>query len=144
MKLSVRPSIVLVGLALLPAVAIATGFGSDNPPSRIPVPARNFAATVEDHGGVVVEVERVTWNGEIFFYGTIGAAQVTVPFESVRSAAFKPSAAAGKREAIFTLRSGETVQIRVDDDTPCYGRTRFGNYAIEADQIRSIRFEESP
>jgi hypothetical protein len=131
----------LLGFALIaPALALATGFGSDNPPSRIPIPAKDFSARVEDHGGTVVSVDRVTWNGEVFLYGTIGAAQVTVPFDRITRVAILPHAEAGKRTAKVTMTDGEIVEIAVNDDTPCYGRTRFGNYAIEAEDIRFVTF----
>lgn len=134
----------LVCLSGLPALAVATGFGGDDPPSRIPIPAKDFSATVEDHGGVVVEVDRVTWNGEVFLYGNLGAAQVTVPFGDIRTVEILPSETVGKRSAKITMRSGDVLTIQVNDDTPCYGRTRFGNYAIEAEKIRLVTFPETP
>lgn len=132
--------LVLAGALAAPAIAVATGFGGDNPPSRIPVPARDFSASVEDHGGVVVDVDRVTWNGEVFLYGTIGAAQVTVPFEKIRSIAFTPGTEKDKRTATVTPTEGAPITLQVNEDTPCYGRTRFGNYSIEAEQIRYVTF----
>lgn len=133
--------LVALGLLTLPAMAVATGFGSDNPPSRIPIPAKDFSATVEDHGGVVVKVDRVTWNGEVFLYGTIGAAQVTVPFGTIRRVELLASAVKGKRTAKIEMRDGQRVEIQVNDDTPCYGRTKFGNYSIEAESIRFVTFD---
>lgn len=134
----------LAFLGLAPALAVATGFGGDNPPSRIPIPAKDYSAKVEDQGGVVVEVDRVTWNGEVFLYGNVGAAQVTVPFDGIRTVEILPSTVQGKRKARVSLRTGESVEIQVNDDTPCYGRTKFGNYSIEAEEIRFVTFEERP
>ena len=135
-------------LLLIPAalavagVALATGFGGDNPPSRIPIPARDFSATVEDHGGVQVTVDRVSWKGEIFLYGTLGAAQITLPFDKIATVRFEKKDEE-TRVAVATTTDGDTVRIDVDEDTPCYGATKYGNYAIEAEDIRSITFHHS-
>lgn len=136
---------VAVVLALVAVdVAHATGFGGDNPPSRIPIPAREFKARVEDHGGTVVEVDRVTYNGEVFLYGKLGLAQVTLPFESLARVEFTRADDPKKRLATATTIDGNTLTITVEYDTPCYGRTRFGNYAIDAEHLRRIEFLHSP
>ncbi len=123
--------------AAVPA-ALATGFGSDNPPARIPVPAKVFQATIEDRGGTQLTVTRASWNGEIFLYGNFGAAQVTIPFDSIRDAVFEDGAAEGKRTAVVTSNDGQTLKIVVDDDILCYGKTEFGNYQIEVRDLRRI------
>lgn len=135
--------LVLVAL-LVPAVVQATGFGGDNPPSRIPVPAREFSARVEDHGGVAVDVDRVSYNGEVFLYGTLGLAQVTLPFESLARVDFTPSDDADKRTATAHTVDGRSLTITVEHDTPCYGRTKFGNYSIEVEDLRRIEFRHAP
>lgn len=131
-------------LALLlggPLVAWATGFGSDAPPSRIPIPARDFSATVEDHGGTQMQVDRVSYNGEVFLYGQIGAAQVTVPFEKITMVTFAPHDTKDKRAATATTKDGQQITVLVDDDTLCYGKTKFGNYSIEVKDLRRIQFK---
>lgn len=139
-----RPVVAVLLLACaLPVVAQATGFGGDNPPSRIPVPAREFSARVEDQGGVVTGVDRVSYNGEVFLYGTLGLAQVTLPFESLARVEFAPDPDPDKRQATATTVDGRSLTITVDHDTLCYGRTTFGNYAIEVEDLRRIEFLHS-
>jgi len=136
-----RRALTLLAFALvLPAVVYATGFGGDSPPSRIPIPARDFSAQVEDHGGVTVDVERVSYNGEVFLYGTLGMAQVTLPFESLARVEFSKDADPDKRQATATTVDGRTLTIIVDHDVLCYGKTKFGNYAIEVEDLRRIAF----
>lgn len=120
--------------------ALATGFGSDAPPSRIPIPARDYKVTVEDHGGTVLEVDRVTFNGEVFLYGSIGAAQVTVPFDKILRVEFVADPKDDHRKATAWTKDGQSISMLVDDDLPCYGRTKFGNYSIEVEDIRRITF----
>ena len=127
----------VAGILAVPA-AFATGFGGDSPPARIPVPAKVFRATVEDRGGTQLEVTRISYNGEIFLYGNFGAAQVTVPFDSIREAVFEDGGGEGKRIAAITSTDGQTLRITVDDDLLCYGKTEFGNYQIEVRDLRRI------
>lgn len=132
----------LLGVVLVvPVVAWATGFGGDAPPSRIPIPARDFSATVEDHGGTVVEVDRASYNGEVFLYGKIGAAQVTIPFEKIKTITFAPHEDKDTRAATATTLDGQVITVLVDDDLLCYGRTSYGNYSIEVKDLRRIQFK---
>ena len=124
--------------ALTPFPASANGFGSDNPPARIPVPAKVFSAVVEDRGGTQLAVTRISYSGEVFLYGTFGAAQVTVPFDSIRDAVFEDGGGEGKRIAVITSTTGQTMRITVKDDVLCYGKTEFGNYQIEVRDLRRI------
>ena len=83
-------------------------------------------------------MSRVSWNGEVFVYGVLGLAQVTVPFESIRDATFEDGAEEGERTAVITTRDGQVVKLTVDDDLMCYGRTEFGNYQLEVRDLRRI------
>ena len=127
-----------IGLAAAVPAALATGFGGDSPPARIPVPAKVFQATMEDRGGTELTVTRASYNGEIFLYGNFGAAQVTIPFDSIREAVFEDGGGDGKRTAVVTSNDGQTLKIVVDDDILCYGKTEFGNYQIEVRDLRRI------
>ena len=125
-------------LLLLPVVGWATGFGGDNPPARIPIPSQDFKATVVDHGGISFDVDRASYNGEVFFYGKMGAAQITLPFKNVRSVTFTKGSEPETRTATARTKDGEEMTFTVADDVPCYGKTKVGNYSIETADIRSI------
>lgn len=133
-----RLLVLFFALALVPSAAVASGFGGDGPPSRIPVPARVFRAVVEDMSGTRVEVTRVTWNGEVFLYGNVGDAQVTVPFEKIAEIRIEPTEKDGHKVAFARLTDGTTVRMIVEDDLLCYGATTYGNYQITVDHIRRI------
>lgn len=130
-----------VGLGLLTAPSFATGVFGGDAPSRIPTPARSFAATFEDVGGTAVEVSsQATFNGEVFLYGRFGAGQVTVPFERIREVRIEKASDPLKRMAVVTLVDGsDPVRVELEDDTAWYGRTRFGNYKIEVRDLRAVR-----
>ncbi|MFK7928997.1 MAG: hypothetical protein AB8H79_12465 [Myxococcota bacterium] len=127
------------GSAVIASSAWANGvFGSDAP-SRIPVPARTFSATFEDVGGTQVKASRVTLNGEVFVYGKLGSAQVTVPFERIKDVRIEKATNPLKRVAVVTLTDDTTpVRIEVDDDTAWFGKARFGNYKLEMRDLRVV------
>ncbi len=136
-------------LVLLLAVAVssagvswASGFGgSDAPPARIPVPARDFRATVEDQSGVRIVVSQISFDGEVFLFGRIGEGQATVPFEKIKDARFEPAPTAEHRIAFVTLTDGSTTRLQVAHDVPTYGKTSFGTYSIPVDKLRKIEFQ---
>ena len=136
-----RVGAVLVGLLMGgPALGAGLGFGGDVPPARIPIPARDFSAVVEDQTGVTVDVTQVSYNGEVYLYGLYGAGQVTIPFEKIREIRFEPSNEKGKRVAFATLRDASSVRVVIDDDVPAYGKTAFGTYQITVDRVRRMTF----
>lgn len=134
---------VVVGLgaaAVWTVPVLANGVFGGDAPSRIPVPARVFSATFEDVGGTEVKASRVTFNGEVFVYGKLGAGQVTVPFERIREVRIEKATDPLKRTAVITLLDDtEPVKIELDDDTPWYGKARFGNYKLESRDVRVVR-----
>jgi hypothetical protein len=124
-------------LLLSAAPALAGLFGNDAP-ARIPVPAREFRLRVEDSGGTVLEVGQGTFDGEVFVYGTVGLAQVTVPFERLARLEVLPGPDEDHALARVSTREGEVVTLTVESDTPVWGRATFGNYRIEIGQVRSL------
>ncbi len=139
---------VLIGSVVLMTVggatALAGGITGTDAPARVPVPAAEFTATISDSAGVDVTLTRVTYNGEVFFYGSLGAGMVTVPFRNVDTVRFEPSQSQGKVVLFATLKDGHTARILVEDDLLLYGVAPFGNYSIESKDLRSIRMTATP
>lgn len=131
---------IFIGLSSLGAVPVfASGFMGGDAPSRIPVPARVFSASFEDVGGVAVTGTRVTFDGEVFVHGRLGAAQITVPFERVSEVRFESASDKGRRTAVvYVTGEEEPVRIDIKDDTPWFARARFGNYKIESRDLRVV------
>ena len=123
-------------LLFLSSPASAGLFGADAP-ARIPIPARVFRVEVEDIGGVVLVVDRATFDGEVFVYGTIGRAQVTVPFDAFTSLEVRPGPDEDHRTVVIS-GAREPVEVVVEADRPFYGRTGFGNYKIEIGVVRRL------
>ena len=133
----VRTTLLLSVLLLAPS-AVAGLFGGNDAPGRIPVPARDFEAVIEDRGGVRTSLQRVSFDGEVYLFGKLGAAQVTVPFEEIDVVRFEPTDDPDEVTAAVTTVAGEAVRIRVEADRPVFGRTHFGNFRIEASDIRQL------
>lgn len=125
-------------LALGGVTAWAGGVIGSDAPGRVPVPADEFTATIHDNAGVEITINRVTFNGEVFFYGVLGEAQVTIPFSKVASVRIEPSDSQNQVVLFATLKDGQSARILVDDDQPIYGVAPFGNYSIEVQKVRSL------
>ncbi len=93
---------------------------------------------IEDRSGVVVDVERASFDGEIYLFGTVGLAQVTVPFDTLRRLDVAPGADEDHVVGRILTRLGETQEVVLESDRPLFGRTTFGNYRIEIGQVRSL------
>jgi hypothetical protein len=131
---------VLAAVLVLGPAALAGGIMGGDAPSRIPIPARDFTATVEDTAGTQVTVERVTYNGEVFLYGNLGEAQVTIPFERIAEVRVEPHPDKDKVSVMARLKDADPVTIVAEHDLPCYGATPFGNYRIDLEKVRRITF----
>lgn len=131
---------VAAGLLLVGPVFAAGFGGSSAPPARIPAPAHDYAATVEDQSGTSVDVTQISYNGEVYVYGLVGLGQQTIPFENIKEIRIEPSTETGKRVAFVTTRDGKSVSLVVDADIPAYGKTTFGTYSITVEKIRRIAF----
>lgn len=75
----VRRSTLVALVLTVPVVAWGMGFGGGDAPTRIPVPAEDFSATVEDLSGTTVEVTDLTFDGEVHVAGRMGEGTVAVP-----------------------------------------------------------------
>lgn len=139
-----RRAMALMLAVVAGGAAYAMGVGGSDAPTRIPVPAEDFSAVVEDRSGTVVEVRRATFDGEVFLFGTLGEGKVSVPFERIREVRFEPSTDEGHLVAFAVLEEGAPVRLIVEDDVPCYGETSFGLYRIEVEHIRRIQLSRTP
>ena len=140
MKARSWTAIVLAAGLLATAPVLANGVMGSDAPSRIPVPARDFSAKVEDVGGTAVDLTRFTFNGEVFIYGKFGAGQVTVPFENIAEARVEKAKDPLKRVIVVQAKDKSSVRVEVEDDTPFFGKTNFGNYKILVRDLRVVRF----
>jgi hypothetical protein len=139
-----RRSTLVTLLLTVPVVAWGTGFGGGDTPSRIPVAAKPYGATIEDLGGVMVEVTNLTFDGEVTLGGRVGEGLVAIPFSKIAEVRIEPSSDEDVRIAFVKLLDGSSVSVRIDHDLPCFGATNYGNYKIEVRGIRRVQFNHPP
>ena len=135
---------VLAALILMPslgkqAFALSGGGGEET----IPIPSKDFSVVVEDAKNVQTVARKVTWNGKIFIEARRGSSEVTIPFEKTQSIHLTP----GKPDrdnfipATIKLKNGETVEVKIDSRSKCYGETDFGTFKIYARDLVSVTFQ---
>lgn len=134
-----RTGWIVLGLVASASVAYASGFGGESPPSRIPIPAHEFRAEIEDYGHTKVALTSVTFAGEVFLYGYVGDGQVAVPFEKIKEVRFS-ALNDDRRKADITLVDGSTQTIAVTHDLLWYGHATFGNYQITVEKCARVVF----
>ncbi|MBI5598750.1 MAG: hypothetical protein HY890_03320 [Deltaproteobacteria bacterium] len=114
--------------------------GSDD--INLPVPDKNFTATVVDTEGIATKCNGVSWeNGKTFFRVKRGKALVTIPFEKIKKAVFASPAGSGQVDIEIVLKSGDVLTVSVNDDVSFFGRADYGKYAISLKNIKEIMFE---
>lgn len=114
------------------------GAGSGNITSNIPIPDKNFSATIVDSEDVTTKVSRITFDGKTYLAGIRGNTVVTIPFEKIDSIKVEKSEGNKKVKAIVTLKGDGTLNMTVEGKTPCYGSADFGNVRIEFKDIKIL------
>lgn len=114
------------------------GTGKGNVSYKIPVPDKNFSATIIDSEGVSTKVSQITFDGRTYLAGYRGNSTVTIPFEKIASVQVGKSDENYKVSASIVLKAGSTLNIMVDGRLPCYGSAEFGNVQIEFKDIKKV------
>ncbi|HBO84403.1 MAG: hypothetical protein A2073_07765 [Deltaproteobacteria bacterium GWC2_42_11] len=130
----------LLYLFVITIWVILTGMGQ-SPQNEVPKPEIRFNATITDDQGISTKLQEISWEGKVYLMGTRGRGTVSIPFEKVKRVVFLGEARGGKKDAQVTLRNGEVVAITFDDENRFYGTTSFGNYRIQARNVKEILFE---
>ncbi|MEK6726859.1 MAG: hypothetical protein AABY54_09995 [Deltaproteobacteria bacterium] len=130
----------LVLLSTIFAIPLLMGMGMNggNVKHNIPVPDKNFTATIVDSQGVTTKVTQITFDGKTYLTGHKGNTTVTVPFDKISSVQVGKLAEDKKASAFITLKAGGTLNITVEGNLPCYGSADFGNVQVEFKDIRKV------
>lgn len=119
------------------------GTGSGNITHRIPIPDKNFSATITDSEGVSTRVSQISFDGRAYLTASRGSSTVTIPFEKIASVQIGKTEENKKVSASITLKNGGTLNIMVEGAMPCYGVADFGNVKIEFRDIRKVEIHEA-
>lgn len=108
------------------------------PLDRVPTPEKNISAAVIDRGGMQSTLQSFSFEGKIFLAGKHGRASVAIPFEKI--AEIEVQGQEGSETIVrVLLRDQKTVQIKMDKRSKFFGKTDYGTYQIEAQDLKTIR-----
>lgn len=129
----------LVLLAMLALLLMAMG-GKGSGFERAPRVEKNFAVVVTDTSDNKIEGDKFSWEGRIHLDGSLGMAQVVIPFDKI-----KELTVSGKKDrkvrVTVHLRDGSEAMVDVDADARCYGDAGFGSFMLTMGEIRSVTFK---
>jgi hypothetical protein len=127
----------LVLLATLALLLMAMG-GKGSGFERSPRVEKNFAVWSPIHR--TRRSRRFSWEGRIHLDGSLGMAQVVVPFDKIKEFTVGEKRERKVRVAVH-LKDGSETTIDVDADARCYGDAGFGSFMLTMDEIKSVSFK---
>ena len=105
----------------------------------IPEPEKNYAVTLVDQTDVSMELEKFSFEGQTYFIGKLGRAEISIDFDKIDSVLFILQDDYVK--ARVNLKDGKSLEILVDKGKNCYGISSFANIRIEVQDIKKITME---
>ncbi len=115
-------------------------FGMGNMGERdvidIPEPEKNYATTLVDQTDVSMDLEKFSFEGQTYFIGKLGRAEISIDFDKIDSVLFILQD--DQVKAKVNLKDGKALEILVDKGKNCYGISSFGNVRIEVQDIKKI------
>ena len=102
----------------------------------IPEPEKNYTATLVDQADVSMDLEKFSFEGQTYFIGKLGRAEISIDFDKIDSVLFILQDDNVKVKV--NLKDGKALEILVDKGKNCYGISSFGNVRIEVQDIKKI------
>jgi len=129
----------LILLATLALLLIAMG-GKGSGFERTPRVEKNFAVLVTDTSGNKIEGDKFSWEGRIHMDGSLGMAQVVIPFDKIKELTVGEKRDRKVRVAVH-LKDGSETMVDVHADARCYGDAGFGTFMLIMGEIKSVTFK---
>ncbi len=118
----------------------AMGGGRSGSFERAPRVDKNFAVIITDNSGNKIEGEKFSWEGRVHFSGYMGMAEIVVPFDKIKEAAFGEKKER-KVKVTIHLKDGSETTFDMDADSRCYGEAGFGSFMLTAHEIKTVAFK---
>jgi hypothetical protein len=125
----------------LSILILLTAMGSKGGFERVPRVEKNFSVAITDVTGHKIDGDKFSWEGRIRFSGTMGMAEVNVPFEKIKEVTVGEQKNDRKVRVTALLLDGNEASFDVDGDTHCYGETDFGSFMLGMTEIKTITFK---
>jgi len=126
---------------LLTALILLTAMGGSGGFERAPRVEKNYAVTIIDASGNKISGEKFSWEGRIHIAGSLGMAQVTMPFEKVSELSVGEKKDRKVRVSA-KLVDGSEATFEVEAKSRCFGEAGFGSFMLQMDEIKSITFHK--
>jgi hypothetical protein len=136
MKRFLAPIVILSSLLFLMGMG---ELGGSAPADKVPSPEKNFSVKVTDREGIPTSLSQFSQEGKVFLAGKRGSATVTVPFEKISQIQFQ-AAEGNEIPAKLTLRTRESLDLKVDKRSKFYGKAEFGTFQIDAKDLKTVNF----
>lgn len=130
----------VIALGLMAAGMGTTGRG----PGEIPIPIKDFSATIVDRQNIATHVTQISFNGQATLQGARGEGSLIIPFDRIKTISFSEANTQKRRARITFKDAGESVDVVVDGQLKVYGKSRFGAFEITMKNIQRIDFTETP
>ena len=120
---------------------LSVGMGNMGERSVIdtPEPEKNYAVALVDQTDVSMDLEKFSFEGQTYFIGKLGRAEISINFDKIDSVLFILQDDYVK--ARVNLKDGKALEILVDKGKNCYGISSFANIRIEVQDIKKITME---
>ena len=102
----------------------------------IPEPEKDYAAALVDQTDVSMDLEKFSFEGQTYFIGKLGRAEISIDFDRIDSVLFILQY--DQVKAKVNLKDGKALEILIDKDKNCYGISSFGNVRIEVQDIKKV------
>ena len=112
--------------------------GGDSGVIKITEPEKNFKVKLVDQGDVSVILEQFSCQGQIYFPGKRGKAEISIEFERIAQVDFFFKDL--ELYASVALKDGGKVEMTVDRDRPCLGKAEFANVKIRMEDVKQVVF----
>jgi len=133
-----RASTVVLALSLFVLLTAMGGKGGGF--ERAPRVDKNFSVVVTDASGNKISGEKFSWEGRIRFSGSLGLAEVNLPFDRIKEVTIGEKKEKKVRVTAH-LADGSEVAVDVDADSRCFGEAGFGSFMLTMDEIKTISFK---
>ena len=132
---------------LLTGLILMLGFGllgmgkldSDTKPEEIPIPDREVTAIITDVEGITLTLTQFSINGQTVVSGKLGSGKAAVPLSQIKAVTFGSEAKVLR--ARVDLVDSQSVNLVLDRGLIAYGRTHFGTYQVQLDQLKKIEIQ---
>ncbi len=136
MKRFLAPMVVLISILFIMGMG---EMGGAVPPDKIPTPEKNFAVRVTDREGVQTSLNQFSLEGKVYLAGKRGSATVSIPFEKISQLQIQ-SVEGNDVQAKVSLRTRESVDIKMEKKAKFYGKADFGSFQVEVKDLKAVNF----